>query len=41
MYGNGRPVGTLTRPMGELGAFLKLHRVGFDKRDPGARVADY
>ena len=27
--------------MGELGAFLKLHRVGFDKRDPGARVADY
>ncbi len=22
------------RPMGELGAFLKLHRVGFDKRDP-------
>ena len=27
--------------MGELGAFLKIHRVGFDKRDPGARVGDY
>ena len=27
--------------MGELGAFLKIHRVGFDKRDPDARVADY
>src|SRR5476649_2385078 len=27
--------------MGELGAFLKIHRVGFDKRDPGQRVADY
>ncbi len=27
--------------MGELGAFLKIHRVGFDKRDPGERVADY
>ncbi len=27
--------------MGELGAFLKVHRVGFDKRDPEARVADY
>jgi glutamate synthase (NADPH/NADH) small chain len=27
--------------MGELGAFLKIHRVGFDKRDPGARVHDY
>jgi glutamate synthase (NADPH) small chain len=27
--------------MGELGAFLKIHRVGFDKRDPSARVHDY
>ena len=27
--------------MGELGAFLKIHRVGFDKRDPSERVADY
>ncbi len=27
--------------MGELGAFLKIHRVGFDKRDPGVRVQDY
>jgi glutamate synthase (NADPH) small chain len=27
--------------MGELGAFLKIHRVGFDKRDPGLRVGDY
>ena len=27
--------------MGELGAFLKIHRVGFDKRDPDERVADY
>jgi glutamate synthase (NADPH/NADH) small chain len=27
--------------MGELGAFLKIHRVGFDKRDPKARVSDY
>jgi glutamate synthase (NADPH/NADH) small chain len=27
--------------MGELGAFLKLHRVGFDKRDPRQRVGDY
>jgi glutamate synthase (NADPH/NADH) small chain len=27
--------------MGELGAFLKIHRVGFDKRDPKQRVADY
>ncbi len=27
--------------MGELGAFLKIHRVGFDKRDPSARVRDY
>jgi glutamate synthase (NADPH/NADH) small chain len=27
--------------MGELGAFLKIHRVGFDKRDPAERVADY
>jgi len=27
--------------MGELGAFLKIHRVGFDKRDPQTRVADY
>jgi glutamate synthase (NADPH/NADH) small chain len=27
--------------MGEKGAFLKLHRVGFDKRDPSERVRDY
>ncbi len=27
--------------MGELGAFLKIHRVGFDKRDPRTRVHDY
>jgi glutamate synthase (NADPH/NADH) small chain len=27
--------------MGELGAFLKIHRVGFDKRDPKRRVRDY
>jgi glutamate synthase (NADPH/NADH) small chain len=27
--------------MGELGAFLKIHRVGFDKRDPAHRVRDY
>ena len=27
--------------MGELGAFLKIHRVGFDKRDPEQRVDDY
>ena len=27
--------------MGELGAFLKIHRVGFDKRDPKQRVTDY
>jgi glutamate synthase (NADPH/NADH) small chain len=27
--------------VGELGAFLKIHRVGFDKRDPGHRVRDY
>jgi glutamate synthase (NADPH/NADH) small chain len=27
--------------VGELGAFLKIHRVGFDKRDPRGRVEDY
>jgi glutamate synthase (NADPH/NADH) small chain len=27
--------------MGELGAFLKVHRVGFEKRDPNERVQDY
>jgi glutamate synthase (NADPH/NADH) small chain len=27
--------------MGELGAFLKIHRVGFDGRDPRQRVHDY
>ena len=27
--------------MGELGAFLKIHRVGFEKRDPDRRVHDY
>ena len=27
--------------MGELGAFLTIHRVGFEKRDPEQRVHDY
>jgi Dihydroprymidine dehydrogenase domain II, 4Fe-4S cluster len=27
--------------MGELGGFLRLERVGFQKRDPRARVGDY
>ena len=27
--------------MGELGAFLRLERVGFEKRDPSERVRDY
>jgi glutamate synthase (NADPH) small chain len=27
--------------MGELGAFLNIHRVGFDKRDPHERVRDF
>jgi glutamate synthase (NADPH) small chain len=27
--------------MGELGAFLNIHRVGFDKRDPDERIRDY
>jgi glutamate synthase (NADPH/NADH) small chain len=27
--------------MGELGAFLRIHRVGFEKRDPRERVHDY
>src|SRR5579884_2592851 len=27
--------------MGELGAFLQIPRVGFDKRDPRRRVGDY
>ena len=36
---DGRAWGS--RTMGELGAFLKIHRVGFDKRDPAERVADY
>jgi glutamate synthase (NADPH/NADH) small chain len=27
--------------MGELGGFIKVHRVGFDKRDPRERVKDY
>jgi len=27
--------------MGELGAFLKIHRVGFEKRDPDERIHDY
>jgi glutamate synthase (NADPH/NADH) small chain len=40
-YGRERRVASLTRPMGELGAFLKIHRVGFDKRDPSERVGDY
>src|SRR5947209_688082 len=43
LYALGRTkgVGTLPSPMGELGAFLNLHRVGFDKRDPRQRVHDY
>ena len=36
-----RGVASLRSPMGELGAFLKIHRVGFDKRDPQERVHDY
>ena len=36
-YLRREPLGAL----GELGAFLKVHRVGFDKRDPGERVGDY
>ncbi|MDX6650080.1 MAG: glutamate synthase small chain [Solirubrobacteraceae bacterium] len=27
--------------MGEIGGFLRIHRVGFDKRDPRERVRDY
>ena len=27
--------------MGELGGFIRVHRVGFDKRDPRERVRDY
>ena len=27
--------------MGEVGGFLRIHRVGFDKRDPRERVHDY
>jgi glutamate synthase (NADPH/NADH) small chain len=27
--------------MGEIGGFLRIHRVGFEKRDPGERVRDY
>ena len=27
--------------MGEVGGFLKIHRVGFNKRDPRERVLDY
>ena len=27
--------------MGELGGFIKVHRVGFDKRDPRERIHDY
>ena len=27
--------------MGELGGFLRIHRVGFDKRDPRERIHDY
>src|SRR5213080_373878 len=34
-------VASLSGPMGELGAFLKIHRVVFDERDPGERVRDY
>ena len=27
--------------MGEIGGFLRIHRVGFDKREPRRRVGDY
>ncbi len=27
--------------MGDVGAFMRIHRVGFDKRDPKERVQDY
>ena len=27
--------------MGEIGGFLRVHRVGFDKRDPATRTGDY
>jgi glutamate synthase (NADPH) small chain len=27
--------------MGELGGFIRVHRVGFDKRDPSERIRDY
>jgi glutamate synthase (NADPH/NADH) small chain len=27
--------------MGEIGGFLHIHRVGFDKRDPATRTGDY
>ncbi|HET7053841.1 MAG TPA: glutamate synthase subunit beta [Solirubrobacterales bacterium] len=27
--------------MGEIGGFLHLHRIGFDKRDPAIRTGDY
>ncbi|HET9163329.1 MAG TPA: glutamate synthase subunit beta [Solirubrobacterales bacterium] len=27
--------------MGEIGGFLRIHRVGFDKRDPATRTGDY
>src|SRR5215212_11371462 len=33
--------GTLSPPMGELGAFLKITRVPAPERDPRARVRDY
>src|SRR5687768_8855946 len=41
-----RPSARACRPrsrpdMGELGAFMKIERVGFDKRDPRERVDDY
>src|ERR1700704_4484194 len=38
---HSRCVASLRIPMGELGAFLKIHRVGFDKRDPQQRMRDY
>jgi len=34
-------IASLPLLVGELGAFLKIHRVGFDKRDPHERVHDY
>ena len=39
--GTGRRRAGGARSHGQLGGFLKIHRVGFDKRDPTQRVDDY